>query len=413
MRWGGVCGLRKLSLRRVILIEISCVFLLGGSLANAASFQRLGFPGLGSTDPNQPHLRSRITGLSGDGRIVTGSSISPIGGAFFRFDLETGSELAAPTAPPGFGLSMNALSTDGSVVVGGLRLPLAESAYRWTSESSFVEIHDPNGGTRGSRAIGVSGDGSIVVGRSATTTYAFQNRAFKWTATTGLVALEGNLNGSSGSHSTATDVSSDGSIILGHASMFFEENGSVFYSQGEGTVWDVRGARAIGKGIPVDLSANGTVAVGHVDQSPSGGNADFAKVWYLGEYGGELLRYRDSGGVVSGKATAVSGDGQVIVGYAGSANNSRAFIWTPDNGAEELAVFLAALGLTTDGLSLTTATGISDDGMRIVGWGYNPEGDAEGWIVTIPEPNTSFTLLLGLMVLARYRSSSGSERTAQ
>jgi hypothetical protein len=31
---------------------------------------------------------------------------------------------------------------------------------------------------------------------------------------------------------------------------------------------------------------------------------------------------------------------------------------------------------------LNEATGVSDDGSRIVGWGINPEGGVEAWLVT-------------------------------
>jgi hypothetical protein len=48
---------------------------------------------------------------------------------------------------------------------------------------------------------------------------------------------------------------------------------------------------------------------------------------------------------------------------------------------------LARLGIEIDGWKLTNAQAISSDGRTIVGTGFNPLGQTEGWIVVIPEPS--------------------------
>ena len=57
-------------------------------------------------------------------------------------------------------------------------------------------------------------------------------------------------------------------------------------------------------------------------------------------------------------------------------------------------------GLDLTGWQLYLATGVSDDGLTIVGYGHNPSGHGEAWIATIPEPATlSILALSGVAVL--------------
>ncbi len=92
-----------------------------------------------------------------------------------------------------------AISADGSVIVGRAD---GVGAMRWTEATGIVAL----GGTE---AMGVSGDGSVVAGY-----YGSPPAPFRWTADTGFVGLE-NLPGFPGGK--ATDVSADGSFLLGYS----------------------------------------------------------------------------------------------------------------------------------------------------------------------------------------------------
>jgi len=96
--------------------------------------------------------------------------------------------------------------------------------------------------------------------------------------------------------------------------------------------------------------------------------------------------------------TGLSGDGQTVIGVSGpfSGINRKPYIWDAANGMRNMAdVFVNDYGIDLNGWTLVEALGISEDGNTIVGYGSNPQGITEGWIVTIPEPATLSLLVLG------------------
>ena len=107
-----------------------------------------------------------------------------------------------------------------------------------------------------------------------------------------------------------------------------------------------------------------------------------------------------SGGSFRSVAWGVSGDGSLVVGYSESGPNTEAFIWDAHHGMRKLSdVLMNDYGLNLTGWSLTQATAITPDGASIVGWGTNPSGNIEAWIVQIPEPNPCLLVLVAGVLL--------------
>ena len=110
------------------------------------------------------------------------------------------------------------------------------------------------------------------------------------------------------------------------------------------------------------------------------------------------------------RALDVSSEGSVIVGSlvlgdVFSGGELVAMIWDPINGQRVLQDVLAP-DVDLTGWVLMQATGVSDDGLTIVGTGRNPQGVTEGWVVVIPEPSTTLLLALGLVGLAHVRRAA-------
>ncbi len=91
------------------------------------------------------------------------------------------------------------------------------------------------------------------------------------------------------------------------------------------------------------------------------------------------------GGSSRSEAKATSTDSMVVVGRGSSASRLRAFLWGADEGGRSSQDLLASdFGLDLMGWQLTDATGLSADGITIVGIGVNPSGDAEAWVASVP-----------------------------
>ncbi len=113
---------------------------------------------------------------------------------------------------PGGSFSSAALgvSADGSVVVGQSNSGIDVEAFRWTRDEGMVGLGDLLGGNFVSFAFGASEDGSVIVGWSSS---SLGDEAFRWTSDGGMVGL-GDLP-TGGFSSRGFGVSADGSVVVG------------------------------------------------------------------------------------------------------------------------------------------------------------------------------------------------------
>jgi probable HAF family extracellular repeat protein len=150
---------------------------------------------------------SLATGVSTDGAVVVGSS----GGEAFQWTEWLGFQ------PLGFlrgdvSSGATAVAGDGGVVVGWSRgssptpgggIPLR--AFRWTPAVGMRDLGGLPGQEGAGQALGISSGGDVIVGQ-------FADEAFRWSEAEGMLGL-GFLPG--GTRSLATDVSRDGSRVVG------------------------------------------------------------------------------------------------------------------------------------------------------------------------------------------------------
>ncbi len=130
------------------------------------------------------------------------------------------------------------------------------------------------------------------------------------------------------------------------------------------------------------------------------------------------VSFHDGASVGSSIATAVSGDGSVIVGD--HMNGSHPFIWDAAHGMRDLLDVLTddyGLGSQIGQLELQHVSGISADGQTITGTGIvrNDVDPDVAWVVVLPEPGSLALLSLGFLAIRlprRIKSSSGRRARA-
>jgi len=283
------------------------------------------------------------------------------------------------------------VSADGFVVVGGSASTNGSQAFRWTQEDGMLSLGDLASGGFNSGAAGISADGSIVVGESAIPSGTTQ--AFRWTQADGMLSL-GSLS-SDVFISRAFSVSADGSVIVGasygvngvEAFRWTQSGGMVRLGDLPGGAFssDARG-----------VSADGSVIVG--SSISVHGSESFRWTQVDGMIG--LGSIGSDGSYTDGGAYGVSADGSVVVGGSSSRFGSlhEAFVWTQTGGMVNLKDTLIGAGLDLSGWNLESARDVSADGLTIVGNGTNPSGQSEAWIANLsPEPIPEPLTILGSM----------------
>ncbi len=295
--------------------------------------------GLGflSSDPDTGAGFSTAAGISGDGDVTVGTAVSA----------DITQATVWTEGVPTFGIGVlpgdtfsNALdvSADGLVVVGSSTLAVPDpddpdvilsstsQAFRWTA-GPITGLGTLAGDTS-SIAFATSADGAVVVGESSRVTGVdpdtdediIVSQAFRWTGglMTGLGTLSLSVDPDDLPSSTARDVSTDGSVVVG-ASDYDTGDPDDPLASTEAFLW---------------TAADGMVGLGFLPDSDTS------------------------------TASAVSGDGSVVVGQSGG----QAFIWTAATGMQPLISVLIAGGAPgLEFASLRDAIDISADGLSIVG----------------------------------------------
>lgn len=304
-------------------------------------------------------IASQAEGVSSDGTTVVGASAStfdPIVDEAFLWTQATG--MVGLGTLPGYSNSRaKSVSENGTAVVGWSVQQNLFEAFRWTQATGMVSL-----GSANTLAWGVSADGEVVVGQFV------DGGAFRWTEATGLVDIGGR---------SAFSASADGAVVVG------VDNSTLAFRWTQATGQVSLGVLPGGfESVALGVSADGAVVVGF--SSTATASEAFRWVQATGMIGlGDL-----PGGDFFSLARAVSADGAVIVGESASAIGFEAFVWDESNGMRSLRDVLIAQGDDLAGWQLVSAMDVSADGRTIIGWGFNPDGQTEGWLARLaPAPS--------------------------
>ena len=387
---------------------------------------------------------SEARGVSTAGAVVTGRSTSDVGTQSFVWTLSgemvpigslvaTGNSLPYGISADGTVVSGESDPSDGTSAVGaaeradwclststaeslGGPLPSGTEAYIWSQATGMVGLGDLPGGFFHSSTHGLSRDGLTAHGES----YSADGwEAFVWTESGGMVGIGDLPGGDFGSYGHG--ISDDGSTSVGHSD---SDQGAEAYR------WTAAGGlQGLGALDPAatfsranGASFDGSVIVGESGVGPGTGTEAFR--WT--EAGGMVSIGELPGGNVRARAWRCSSDGSVVVGDSDGPPGSQAFIWTETEGMQVLQDVLASRGVDLSGWVLQVAFDVSPDGSAIVGWGSNPLGATEAYLVILGQtpsvpssggwgPAALAALLLlvaavprryGALVTARRRASS-------
>jgi probable HAF family extracellular repeat protein len=361
-----------------------------GTVTAAASAQTPGFYLVGFA----PGATSGgVSALSQDGRIAvggtTGSTPSLMYSPGFIWSTGTGRydfglEPGMPAATPAYGVS-----SDGATIAGTSRdgWGAPSIAYRRVGNGPLENLGVLPGDSK-SFANAVSGDGSVVVGRSERyggnygTTLISQS-AFRWTAAGGMQLLDIGLV-------EATAVSRDGSTVtISRGKIWREATGVQYLPALPGTSPYEQSARGV--------NADGSIIVGN------GANA-------AGQ--SRAIRWTPSGpeelptlpGANAASAYAVSDDGNVIGGSTRILSNNHAFVWTPGGGSVLLTDLLSSSGIAVPPeWRPEYIYAISGDGLTFAGEARSTTGVRQGFVATIPAPSGMVVVFSSALLAMRRR----------
>jgi probable HAF family extracellular repeat protein len=271
----------------------------------------------------------------------------------------------------GYAYEARGISDDGNMVVGYKQNSSQPGwqAFRWTPAGGMqnlgswpkdpLELHNYY-------AMGVTADGTAVVGHGTGYNSIVYKRAFRWSDSTGMVAL-GVLDEQAIGDSLAAAVTPDGTTIVGSCSGVV---GGIWRSS-NAVRW---GADGVAQPLATEAAwiESGVFAVGADGRNMAGYALDNAFHAIRWDADGNAIDLGLIPGASSAIALGISGDGSMVVGQCPPSKSgfSTAFVWTEATGILPLTDFLMANGIdTSDWDHLITASAISRNGRVIVGEG--------------------------------------------
>lgn len=334
----------------------------------------------------------QIVGISNDGTIIAGiGSCTGCGGVpSVGFSWNSVGNPTVISRPVGSsGLSVLGLSGDGTVVLGfstGLSEPVYGHGWTWTAGGGFQFLVIPPGTRHGLEPKGMSSDGGVIAVDRGVLGVPSVNDGRDWYgaaryvdgATTQLTPLTYFFNGHSLIRENhAYGVSRDGSTVFGssdtEATTGDRVNRAVKWT---GTNLPqilplLPGSPAAAGGYAFAASDSGSTIIG-IETAPPGtpnsSNYMLAIRWRDGLAAEELPNPNTTGSRWM-RPTGCSADGATVIGNYGASNaGGPGFIWTPENGTQDLRALAISLGAPVPSeVTLLNLQAISPDGLVIAG----------------------------------------------
>jgi WD40 repeat protein len=351
--------------------------------ATATSPEVAEFIGLGDS-LHQP----KVDGMSSNGQFVLAHSyLQPRKPRYTALVWSREQGLRSFKTSTDLSAAQGSISDDGSALC-GTGWTKGWRARRWTAANTWTSI-----APAWSQATDLSSDGTIVVGHHWNKSHS---TGFRWNSgeTTLLPRPPGY------EHAAAVALTRCGKMILGRAYHTIDSE-LVMDLQHADRVPDVRPVIWTENDVqlvagldpnfnwwPSDISDDGSVIVGlcwpRQQRARTGGPVrGTAFRWESGR----VRRLKSLPGCRYGEAIAISGDRQRIVGrcfHADDPTDDIGVVWDADHEIRSLAEALAGAGANPAGWKIEYGKAISHDGYSIAGQGINPAGQSEAWLARLP-----------------------------
>lgn len=348
--------------RTCAVVVLAHVALVLPSANASLSFTPLGdLPG-GTTN-------SAAYGVSADGTVVVGASFTATGITAFTWT-QGGGMVALPVLAGGTGAIAYAVSGNGAVAVGFSDSASGQQACVW-SNGQVAGLGDLAGGAFASLARDVSDDGLVIVGYG---TSASGREAFRWSG--GTMTGLGDLAGGS-YQSEANAVTPDGTRVTGYGTA---ANQRIF-------TWDsVNGMQDYyAAALAYAISFDGSQLAGHINATyviPDIITLNYHRATRWNGGTATVIGPESSGSLVDSTFYGLTPDAALAVGtFKNASGPYYAVSHDAFNGVRNLRDLLITNGVDMTGWELTAATAISADGSVVVGYGTNPNGQQEAWVI--------------------------------
>lgn len=335
----------------------------GGQCGNCGQFAGLGdLPG--------GLFASYANSVSADGAVIVGRGTSASGSEAFRWTANGGMIGLGDLAGGAFSSVAHDVSNNGAVIVGQATVATGDIGFRWTVSTGMVSIGDLPGGAIRSEAYAVSANGGFAVGPS---TSANGQEAFRYY--NGVLTPLGDLAGGPFA-SQAWSTSSNGAVVVGRSQTL--DGWQAFRwtaAAGMVGIGELAGGGYLSHAMAVNY--NGSVIGGY---SASGNGIEGFR-WMPGT---GMVGLGHPAGMTATYVYGMDDLGNRLVGTASDGVNNVGFLWTTTDGMQTLQSILQSQGGDLSGWTILGATAISGNGKVIVGYGTNPNGDTEAFRAVIP-----------------------------
>jgi len=331
---------------------------------------------LGGLESRPRQVTGQAQAISADGSVVVG--FGALSGthvhypelmrlAAFRWTRATGIRPLAFLPRGGHLAGAEAISADGTVIVGSSDDLAADGDYvpmratRWGADN-VPQALPPLAEEWASSATGVTGDGRVIVGYSATAD--LQRRAVRWSGD----AAPRNLGTLGGHGAYAAAVSRDGRYIVGAAHNAAGQTRAFVWNESDG-MRDIGALPGQSGAKATAISANGNVVVGSCaaslklthGETPEADAGAAVKGFVWNRASGAMQEVVNTLGGNITLPAAVSADGSEVYGVAYDAHRRRhVFRWSRENGMRIAAA-------APNGLRMALMQSMSDDGRYLVG----------------------------------------------